>query len=70
MAILPSESLRIVFAYDEGKFTPQQIEALCATNRHYLTQLVQHLTADLGRLPELAPEQVSELGSFDREPEA
>ena len=70
LAILPSESLRIVFAYDEGKFTPQQIDALCATNRHYLTQLVQHLTESVGRLPELDPEQVSELSSFDCEPEA
>ncbi|MBY7731497.1 amino acid adenylation domain-containing protein [Vibrio splendidus] len=69
LAILPSESLRIVFAYDESKFTPQQIETLRSTNRHYLTQLVEHLTEDLGRLPDLAENQLNELGLFERQPE-
>ncbi|MFA0551182.1 amino acid adenylation domain-containing protein [Vibrio lentus] len=69
LAILPSDSLRIVFAYDESKFTSQQVEVLCATNRHYLTQLVGHLAEDLGRLSELAEDQLRELRSFDRQPE-
>ncbi|MCF7505109.1 non-ribosomal peptide synthetase [Vibrio sp. L3-7] len=69
LAILPSDSLRIVFAYDESKFTAQQIEALRATNRHYLNQLVDHLTEDLGNLSALADDQLSELNAFERQPE-
>ncbi|MDH5880610.1 amino acid adenylation domain-containing protein [Vibrio sp. S/42/10] len=69
LAILPSESLRIVFAYDESKFSQQQIETLCATNRQYLNKLVEHLSKELGSIPVLAKGQLNELAKFDRVPE-
>ncbi|MGO3343837.1 MAG: amino acid adenylation domain-containing protein [Marinomonas sp.] len=50
LAVLPSEQLRIVFAYDSAYFDDEQIQALQATTRHYLEQLVTHLEQPLSTI--------------------
>ncbi|WP_394251542.1 amino acid adenylation domain-containing protein [Vibrio profundi] len=70
LAILPSDSLRIVFAFDESKFSAQQIEALSATNRHYLEQLVELVDSHLGQIPDLETTQLATLESFQKEAES
>lgn len=50
LAVLPSEQLRIVFAYDSACFSDEQIQALQATTRHYLEQLVTHLERPLSAI--------------------
>ena len=58
---MPSESLRIVFAYDSAKFSQSDIDALSATTSHYLEQLVDKLTHSLSDIDVLDAEQQSRL---------
>ena len=61
LAVLPGESLRIVFAYDSAKFSQSDIDALSATISHYLEQLVDKLTHNLSDIDVLDAEQQSRL---------
>ncbi|MCG9580581.1 amino acid adenylation domain-containing protein [Vibrio tubiashii] len=61
LAVLPGESLRIVFAYDSAKFSQSDIDALSATTSHYLEQLVDKLAHNLGDIDVLDTEQESRL---------
>lgn len=61
LAVLPGESLRIVFAYDSAKFSQSDIDALSATTSHYLEQLVDKLTHNLSDIDVLDTEQQSRL---------
>ncbi|MDC5705048.1 non-ribosomal peptide synthetase [Vibrio europaeus] len=61
LAVLPGESLRIVFAYDSAKFSRSDIDALSATTSHYLEQLVDKLTYNLSDIHVLDAEQQSRL---------
>ncbi|AIW16133.1 non-ribosomal peptide synthetase [Vibrio tubiashii] len=61
LAVLPGESLRIVFAYDSAKFSQSDIDALSATTSHYLEQLVNKLAHNLSDIDVLDAEQESRL---------
>ncbi|WP_333004516.1 amino acid adenylation domain-containing protein [Vibrio coralliilyticus] len=61
LAVLPGESLRIVFAYDSAKFSQSDIDALSATTSHYLEQLVDKLAHNLSDIDVLDAEQQSRL---------
>ncbi|NOI80256.1 amino acid adenylation domain-containing protein [Vibrio tubiashii] len=61
LAVLPGESLRIVFAYDSAKFSQSDIDALSATTSHYLEQLVDKLDHNLSDIDVLDTEQQSRL---------
>ncbi len=61
LAVLPSESLRIVFAYDSAKFSQSDIDALSATTSHYLEQLVDKLAHNLSDIDVLDAKQQSRL---------
>ncbi|MBW3694979.1 amino acid adenylation domain-containing protein [Vibrio sp. T187] len=69
LAILPSDSLRIVFAYDTSKFTPLQIERLAQANRHHLEQLVTNLSKPLSQVSSLAEAQLDVLARYQRNSE-
>ena len=50
LAVLPSEQLDIVFAYDSACFSATQIASLQATTSHYLEQLVHGLAQPLNSI--------------------
>ncbi|WP_339387063.1 amino acid adenylation domain-containing protein [Vibrio caribbeanicus] len=69
LAVLPSESLRIVFAYDSSKFQQSQIHALSSTTSHYLEELVQKLSQKIGDIEPLDKHQLNCLDSYVKVPE-
>ncbi|WP_076587744.1 non-ribosomal peptide synthetase [Vibrio ostreicida] len=69
LAVLPGESLRIVFAYDSKTFSESEIRALSVTMSHFLEQMVAKLDQKLCDMDILDSEQQQRLKEHKKEAE-
>ncbi|WP_394211426.1 amino acid adenylation domain-containing protein [Enterovibrio calviensis] len=66
LAVLPSDALRIVFAYNSSVFSSERIVALEQAMSHFLTQLIDNIESPLNNIPPLSATMKHQIEHYEK----